>query len=172
MNWECFDHAVAWLIGTGFYIGQQSYDECCTHVRVQTGCNLAAAQVAAAMAVKACGKAPRSFTPRHWPQFKPSDLRRGDVVYGGRIVYDEYVPVRGIVQRMDAWKFDGQRKYNVGVLVELDGHEFTEEIDIDGVYYVEHVGAAAAHFPCHYCGLSAIRFGFFNEPLCEGCGGE
>ena len=25
---------------------------------------------------------------------------------------------------------------------------------------------------CHYCGLPAVDFGFFDEPICEDCGGR
>ena len=29
----------------------------------------------------------------------------------------------------------------------------------------------SAELECHYCGLPAVSFGFFGEPVCEECGG-
>ncbi len=42
---------------------------------------------------------------------------------------------------------------------------------IDVIYGTEKTEKKMEEMYCHYCGLPATSFGFFDEPICPECGG-
>lgn len=63
--------------------------------------------------------------------------------------------------------WDGTDKNGIGpVMISFDGNKPTSfPIEMTSLY----------HEPepvCHYCGMPAKSFGFFDEPVCSDCGGH
>lgn len=171
-----FDHAVAWNVGTsGYNVSEISYNECVAHVIEQTGCTLEEAQRATGMAIKACGRAPHRFTPPFYPNFKASDIAVGDTVYGGRTVYDEHVMMHGVVTKIEKWYAGGKPMYSIYIHGKFSGYEGEEDISLDSIYKVEKLVESEddeEDFSCHYCGMPAVGFDFFDAPVCRECGGK
>jgi hypothetical protein len=167
-----FTNAQIWLTGSGSYIGAKNYQECVDYIQRINACDLETAQRAVSMAIKACGMYPSGFEPPFFPKFRSHQIAVGDIVYGGRIVYDEYVAMHGRVVRVEKWYAGGEPRYSIYIYGKFAGYEGEEDISLDSIYRVEKPAPKEEDdFSCHYCGMPAKSFGFFEEPVCEECGG-
>lgn len=132
------DHATAWLYGAfGYYVGRESYNECCAHVRLHTGCSIEESQLATSRMIKKWGKAPHKFTPPFWPVFRSHDIAVGDIVHGGRTVVDEHCPMSGRVLRIEKWYASGEPHYSVYIWTSFEGAEFEDDIALSSIYQVD-----------------------------------
>ena len=165
-------YASGYFIGGGSRVTRRYYDEAVNAVMEHTGCTLPIAQKAAYLgAVSAGCDFDKDVRPEGAMTF---DISVGDRIVGGRTYYDEYGSVRGIVTRIETFRMDGKMRKIIHVASREDGYEK----DYDNNCSYESVWQ---HWPadvnrdsgngCHYCGMPATSFGFFDEPVCDGCGG-
>lgn len=128
---QIIDDAVAWLIGSGSMIGPKKYAELVKFLE-DRGHNSLLSKRAATIAAQYLGfwKADGFEFPMDIPVSR--DISVGDTVFGGRIVYDEYVGFSGEVKAIDGWYSGGKRHKDL--VVSSDGS--TDNIDSSSVWKV------------------------------------
>ena len=160
-----FEDAYAYLIGYGSVITKSNFYKLVDHARGKNKTTpVDIINRACTLACIALDVHPMGFVfPITTPTF---DI--GDYIIGGRIVFDEYVNIGGVVYKIEPSLMD-----NVGTLVTIDTTAGPELILGSTVFYV--VRRKVPKLPlgavgwCHYCGAPAYKIGFFGEPVCNEC---
>lgn len=105
-----------------------------------------------------------------------ADIRIGDRVRGERSAYDEWVTIEGVVTGIDEYRADGQPRANINIKTDA-GYTDWFGLNEKTVLLSRPAPQQTApqkqgrDFSCHYCGMPAKSFGFFDEPVCRDCGG-
>ena len=83
----------------------------------------------------------------------------GDTVRVGKSVLGQYYYAEG---KITAVRSNCQ-------LIQVQGDWWLATNDLENSYEV--VEQRDEQLRCHYCGMPASSFGFFDEPICRECGG-
>lgn len=92
------DHAEHWLALHGSHISIKNFNKLVQFVVSKTFCSTNEATQAACIAMIRLGVHPNKFI---WPYRPEFDIKIGDKVFGGRVVYDEWGAVAGKVTKVD-----------------------------------------------------------------------
>lgn len=89
--------------------------------------------------------------------------QKGDVVKVSKSVIDKVYQATG---KVTAIQHDRIRNCQ---MVQVDGDWWLTINDLENSFEI--IDPRDNRPSCHYCGMPAASFGFFDEPVCRGCGG-
>jgi hypothetical protein len=99
----------------------------------------------------------------------------GDVVKASKFVWDKWYHAVGTVTKVALPDNRGVTLVRIQAAGLDDWYEpvndLTNTFEIVQRAHPEKVDNDNDGIACHYCGQPSISFGFFDEPVCEECGG-
>ena len=93
--------------------------------------------------------------------------KKGDTVKVWKWVYDKGYSTEGVVESVGT--DNGRRWLKVNGDYYEDANDMTNKCEV--IKHSDDDLPAWSVGRCHYCGLPANTFGFFDEPVCRECGG-